>query len=174
MKKVLPLLLLLGCGAPPQKKNEAAVTYRAKFTAEPGVLTTVTFPFSGDNAQRTVEQGISVTDGGTARLESSNEGIGLTVEGRGTVEASFTGTVTGLGEGEIPEAALSRSRVENGGTVASFYVNKGGTALVNVELEYTADRDCGGSCGGKRSWKFSGPVGLSVQEVSVEFTESKR
>jgi hypothetical protein len=55
-----------------------------------------------------------------------------------------------------------------------FQVNKSGSALINIEFEYSATRDCGGSCGGSRSWKYTGPVGLSVQAVTVEFTESTR
>jgi len=169
--------LALGCGGPPpQTKDEAAVTYRAAFTSEAGVSAKVTFPLPDDASQQLVTQGLVVSDGGTARVESSPEGTGLALEGRGRVEASFTSKqVKGLGEGTgVPEAVLSR-QVPDGGTGDRYFrVNKGGSAQVAVEFEYTASRDCGGGCGGKRTWKYEGPVGLSLQEVATDFSEEKK
>jgi len=168
--------VLAGCGPPPpQAKDEAGITYRAAFSAEAGVSTKVVFPLPDDASQFTVTQGLVVSDGGTATVEALAEGTGLAVEGRGQVTASFTGgRVKGLGEGGIPEAVLSRPVPDGGAGDRYFRVNKGGSALVAVEFEYTASRDCGTACGGKRSWKYEGPVGLSLQEVATTFSEEKK
>lgn len=164
--------LALGCGGPPQRKDEAAVTYRAAFTSEAGVSAKVVFPFPTDAASSRVRDGLSVS-GGTAQVEQTSEGTGLAVEGKGRVEATFQADrVAGLGEGGVPEAAISRL-VPDGGTAALFRVNKGGSALLPVELEYTASRDCGAGCGGRRSWKMQELVGLGLQEVQLEFSEEQ-
>lgn len=165
-----------GCGAPPsQAKDEAAITYRAAFNAEAGVNAKVVFPLPDDASQFTVTQGLVVSDGGTATIEAFAEGTGLAVEGRGSVSATFVGArVKGLGEGGIPDAVLSRPVPDGGAGDRYFRVNKGGSALVAVSFEYTASRDCGTACGGKRSWKYEGPVGLALQEVATTFSEEKK
>ncbi|MFZ5467882.1 MAG: hypothetical protein ACOZIN_00480 [Myxococcota bacterium] len=171
----LGVAALCACGPPPQTKDEAAVTYRASFTAEGGVNAKVVFPFPVDGAALVVEQGLQVSDAGTARMENAQEGSGLALEGNGYVEVTFSAPkVKGLGSGGIPEAMLSRPVPDGGMGDRYMRVNKGGSASVQVEFEYTASRDCGASCGGKRSWTYQGPVGLSLQEVPMGFSEEKR
>ncbi|MBI3183114.1 MAG: hypothetical protein HYZ28_13330 [Myxococcales bacterium] len=172
---IAALPLAASCGGPPHRKDEARLSYRAAFTAEPGVNAKVIFPFPNDGAQLSVEQGLSVSDGGTARLESTPEGMGLAVEGKGQVEAAFAQErVKGLPAGEgVPEASVSRP-VPDGGTGDRYFrVNKGGSASIQVDFEYSATRECGPMCGGKRSWTYRGPVGLSLQEVQTSFTEER-
>ncbi len=170
--------LAAGCGsaAPPQAKDEAAVTYRAAFTSEDGVQAKVIFPVPDDASQSVVVAGLAVTDGGTARLESTPEGNGLTVEGKGRVEVTFQGgRVKGLGDGDkAPEAVLSRAVPDGGPGNRYLRVNKGGAAQLPVELEYTAARDCGAGCGGTRSWKYQGLVGLALQAVETTFSEETK
>jgi hypothetical protein len=176
MGAALVCAVAAGCGAPPsQAKDEAGITYRAVFHAEAGVSAKVVFPLPDDESQLTVTQGLVVSDGGSARVEAFAEGTGLAVEGRGSIAVAFTGgRVKGLGEGGIPDAVLSRPVPDGGQGDRYFRVNKGGSGLVAVEFEYTAVRDCGSACGGKRSWKYEGPVGLSLQEVATTFSEEKK
>lgn len=174
----IALLALLGvaCGkAPPQREEEAKVTYRVAFEAETGVVTRVYFPWVADGAVTTVQTGLAVTDGGTASVESTQDGLGLLLEGKGRVEASFEGgRVNGLSNpGGIPDAKLTREVADGGVGDRWVQVNKGGSATAQIEFEYTAQRDCGGGCGGRRSWTFSGPVGLSRQVVPMQFTEEE-
>lgn len=173
MRKALPfvLMLLTACGGP-QAEDETAVTYRAKFKTE--TTAKVIFPFPTDLSASEIEQGLQLGDRG--RLVTTNEGIGLELSGAQEVEVKFAGTVKTLGKGDtIPDAQLSRQLPDAATTERYFQVNKGGgSALINIEFEYSATRDCGGQCGGSRSWKYTGPVGLSVQQISVEFTESTR
>jgi len=168
--------LALGCSAPPQTKEETAVHYRASFSAEPGVATKVVFPWLGDGAAFAAQSGLSVSDGGSFALETDNEGLGLAVSGQGDVSVSFDDAhVTGVGSGKaVPEASLTRLAPDGGTTEYLFRVNKGGKALVNVDFEYTASRDCGAECGGTRSWKYQGSVGLALQQVSLQYSEEKR
>jgi len=165
--------LALGCSAPPQTKDETAVTYRASFSAEPGVGTKVVFPWIGDGAAFAAQSALSVSDGGSFAIETDNEGLGLALSGQGDVSVSFSDAhVTGVGSGTgVPEASLTRPDPDGG---YFFRVNKGGKALVNVQFEYTASRDCGDKCGGTRSWKYSGPVGLALQQVTLQYSEEKR
>ncbi len=169
-------LLCLACGSPPQKKDEVALVYRAAFRAEAGVSTKVVFPWIADGTAFEVQQALSVTDGGTWAIEDSPEGVGLAVTGFGNHAVTFNGSkVKGLEASQgIPAAALTRLVPDGGPGERYFKVNKGGTALVNVDFEYTAIRDCGAGCGGTRSWTYLGPVGLSVQTVSMEFSEATR
>ncbi len=166
---------MFGCGAPPQRADEAAVTFRAAFSAEQGVVTRVIFPWIADGAAAEAEAGLTVSDGGTAKWETTADGLGLALEGKGFVEASYSAPrAAGLGnERGIPEAQLTRGVPDAGTAQRYVQVNKGGAATAAVEFEYTASRDCGGGCGGKRGWTFDGPVGLSRQEVSMTFTEAK-
>lgn len=181
MRRALPglglgVLLGAGCGGgPPQAKDEAAVVYRAAFTSAGGVNTTVIFPFPVDGAELQVQQNLMVSDGGTARVENTAQGLGLAVEGFGHVEASFSAPkLSGLGNGGIPEAALSRPVPDAGTEERYFHVNKGGSGSTQIDFEYSATRDCGEGCGGKRSWTFQGPVGLSLQAVTTSFVEETR
>lgn len=173
-KATAALLALASCGGPLHQKDEASVTYRAAFSSEAGVNTKVLFPFPDDGAQLQVERGL-VSSGGSFRLESSAEGVGLSLEGRGRVEVSFRADkVKGLGEGGIPQASLTRSVPDGGIGDRYVRVNKGGSATLPIEFEYTAARECGDRCGGRRSWTFSGNVGLALQEVSMSFVEEQR
>lgn len=168
-------LLLSACGGP-QAQDEASLIYRASFRAEPGVQTTVVFPFVGDGAAAQVQAGLTVTDGGSVTVEDQPEGRGLVVAGQGAVTVLYDGAkVKGVDRGAgVPQAQLTRQVPDAGTTERYFRVNKGGVANVQVDFEYTATRDCGPGCGGSRSWTYLGPVGLAVQQVSVVFSEAKR
>jgi len=169
------VLLLLSCGGP-QGKDEASLIYRASFRAEAGVQATVAFPFVADGAAAAVQAGLTVTDGGSFTVEDQPEGRALVVVGQGSVTVLFDGAkVKGLDSaGGIPQAELTRQVPDAGTTERYFKVNKGGVANVQVDFEYTATRDCGPGCGGTRSWTYLGPVGLTVQQISVLFSEAKR
>ncbi len=174
---LLAALTLSACGGPPQRKDEATVVYRAGFTAESGVTTQVVFPFPSDGTAAQVEAGLVVTDGGSARVQVlDGGGGGLAVEGRGHIEASYSSLrVKGLAESEgIPAAGLTRQVPDGGAGDLLVHVNKGGSSVATVDFEYTVGRDCGGGCGGTRSWKFQGPVGLGEQEVPMTFSEEKK
>ena len=169
-------VIAAGCGSPPpQTKSQVSVTFRAGFTAEPGVSAAVLVPWPIDGSELELLKGLQLTDGGTARLATIFEGTGLSVEGHGSATASYTvDALEAIGSGDgIPDAGLSL-QVADGGTDARYFkVNKGGSSTMKVDFEYTVSRDCGRGCGGKRSWTFSGPVGLSVQEVTTTFKEQK-
>lgn len=167
--------MLAGCGPSPQEKDEAAITYRARFTAETGVSTQVTFPVPIDASQTELLAGLVISGGGTAKLESPDAGGGLTVSGKGEIDATFSASrVKGLGSEQIPQADLSSASVDGGKGDRFLRVNKGGSAQAQVLFEYTAKRDCGAGCGGERSWNFSGPVGLGPRAVSMTFEETHR
>ena len=179
MRALIPCLAAVGLscgGSPPQARDEAAITYRASFTAEPGVSAKVTFPHAQDAAALAIESGLAVSDGGTWHLDALQQGLGLTLEGRGHVEASFVGAgVKDLGNaGGVPLARLTRDVPDGGIQERYVQVNKGGTASLQIDFEYTASRDCGATCGGKRSWTYTGPVGLGLQDIQTTFTEVKR
>jgi hypothetical protein len=165
----------LACGETPQRPDEAAISYRVGFTAESGVVTRVIFPWIADATAAGAQTGIAVTDGGSAKVETTTDGAGLAVEGKGHVEASYSARrLPGLGnERGIPEALLTREVPDGGLGERYVQVNKGGAASAQIQFEYSASRDCGSGCGGTRSWKYTGPVGLSRQVVSMEFTEAK-
>jgi hypothetical protein len=169
------LLIASACGGPPQTKSQVAVVYKATFTAEPGVSASVVYPWPTDGIEAAVLQGIQVSDGGTVRLVDLPVGKGLSVEGHGSVQATFENTtLEALSSGSaVPEAALTLLVADGGPGDRYFKVNKGGSASLNVEFEYTVSRDCGQKCGGKRSWTYAGPVGLSVQPVTTTFIEEK-
>jgi hypothetical protein len=171
--RIIALLMAAsGCGGP-QARDETAITYRAGFKAEAGASTKVFFPFPVDAAASEVSEGLSVTDGGTASVLSDG-GTWLVVSGRGEIEASYRATKSkAFGEESIPSAQLSGEVPDAGPDVRYVTVNKGGTASAQIQFEYTASKDCGGGCGGKRSWTFQGQVGLSRQEVQMTFVEEK-
>jgi hypothetical protein len=167
------------CSSPPQKQGETAITYLASFSAEEGINAVVIFPMPGDGSEPTVQQDITV-DGGTFSLSSAPqyddaEGVGFTLVGVGSVSASFYNAhVTGVGGGTaIPPASLTRGD-DAGSNTYYFHVNKPGEAIISIQFEYTAQRDCGGGCGGKQSWTFTGPIGLGLQAVPLTYTEEKQ
>jgi hypothetical protein len=55
-----------------------------------------------------------------------------------------------------------------------FRVNKGGTPLAQVDLQYELKKDCGDQCGGSKRWSFAGSVGLGPQQVTVNYTETAK
>ena len=173
---MVPALVGLACGGAPQTRTEAAVVYRAGFSAEEGVTTRVTFPLPDDAAQLAVESGYSVTDGGTVTFVMGDQGIGLALEGKGTQSASFVAkAVKGYADGSgPPEAKLTRPVPDAGVNDYFFSVNKGGSAVAQIDFQYTASRDCGVGCGGSKSWSLTGPVGLALQEVTLSYVEEKR
>ena len=151
------------------------MTYRAGFRAEPGVNCRVVFPVPEGAVQGPLMGGLRVSDGGTAFLDTSPEGVGLALEGRGSLEVSYEATVgEGVGEGGIPEVSLSRGVADGGVELRTVKVNKGGSPLVPLTFEFAAKRECGGGCGGTRSWRFDSSVGLSLQEVSMTYFEEKQ
>jgi hypothetical protein len=175
----LALCAVAACSPPPQKQNETAITYAASFTAEAGINAVVIFPMPGDGSEPTVQEGI-LLDGGTFSLSSAPqyddaEGVGFTLIGVGSVSASFFDAhVTGVGSGSaIPTASLTRG-ADAGVNTYYFHVNKPGEAIINVQFEYTAQRNCGGECGGTQSWTFAGPIGLGLQAVPLTYTEEKQ
>ena len=176
MKRVAAMLALLSCGQAVQSKTEATVKYHLAFTAEPGASTRVIFPLPIDAAQNSVQTAITVSDGGTIAWVEQAEGLGAALDGHGTASADFfVKNLTGWPESDGPPAAvLSMHQPDAGPGEMYLRVNKGGFATVNVEFEYTATRECGLGCGGKRSWTFSGPVGLTLQRVSMNYVEEKR
>ncbi len=169
-------LIATGCGSPaPQTKSQVSVTFRAGFVAEPGVSAAVLVPWPNDGTEAKILEGLQLTDGGSVRVAAIFEGTGLSVEGHGSATASYrVEALEAIGSGDgIPEASLSL-QVDGGSSADRFFkVNKGGSSTMKVEFEYTVSRDCGRGCGGKRSWTYSGPVGLSVQEVATTFKEQK-
>jgi hypothetical protein len=167
-------VVLLACGTP-QTEKQAAVSYRASYTVEPGVSSAVTFPFPIDGAGAAIEQQLAGQDGGV-RVVSTDAGTGLLIENRGGGSFSFTHErLEGLGEGSgVPEATLSQQVVDGGPGDRYVRVNRGLSGLVQIDFEYTVSRDCGGGCGGKRTWAFQGPVGMGLQEVPMNFVEEKR
>ena len=166
----------LACGPAPQRTDEVAVVYRAVFQAEAGVNTEVVFPLPGDGTADAVLAGLAVTDGGTAARKDTPEGPGLSVQGRGRVEATFSAqAVKGIADGTgIPEAALTRQVPDAGAGTYYVRVNKGGAAIAQIDFEYTASRNCGAGCGGSRGWTYAGSVGLALQQIDLRFTEAKQ
>ena len=73
-----------------------------------------------------------------------------------------------------PDLFLTTQVLDAGPAEAYLRVNKSGSAIVTVSFELTASRDCGNGCGGKRSWTFSGPVGIALQPVTMNYVEEKR
>jgi hypothetical protein len=165
-------LALFACPEPPQLRDEAAITYRAGFSAESGVTTKIYVPFPIDAAADEVKKGLTVTDGGAVGYEASDGGVFLTVSGRGVIQASYQAARSkAFGSAEIPDAQLSQQIPDAGSEARYMKVNKGGSATAQVDFEYTVSKDCGAGCGGQRSWTFQGPVGLSLQEISTQFVE---
>lgn len=168
------MLVLSACGPPPQAQDEASVVYRLKFVAEASANTTVTFPLPLDAAKDAILMGLVAPDGGTISYATGvTVDIGTSLTGRGELEAIFTSKkVPGWpSSNEAPLAMLSRAVPDAGPNDFYIHVNKNGAAMAQVEFEYTASRECGNGCGGKRSWKFSGPVGLALQPVTMTYVE---
>lgn len=177
MKRLVAMTAaVMACGAPAQMRDEASITYRAKFSAEAGVSTRVIFPLPTDAAQGPLQTAIVVSDGGTVSYVQQTEGLGFALDAHGVAEATFFAkNLNGFPASDGPPAAeLSMHQPDAGPAELYLRVNKGGSAIVNVDFEYTAARDCGNGCGGKRSWKFSGPVGLALQPVHMDYVEEKR
>ncbi|MBK7858706.1 MAG: hypothetical protein IPJ65_08810 [Archangiaceae bacterium] len=170
-------LVLASCGSGAQAKDEASIVYRIKFSAEEGASTSVTFPLPSDAALTTVQSAIAVTDGGTIDwVREDDQLITAKLAGHGIAEATFSvKNLKGFPEGSgAPEATLSFHQPDAGPGDLYVRVNKGGFPTANVEFEYTASRDCGSGCGGKRSWTFSGDVGLALQPVHMNYVEEHR
>jgi hypothetical protein len=173
----LTAVMVVGCGPSPQEKDEASVVYRASFDAEAGVVTKVIFPVPPSEFQIVMVGALNVTGDATTAIETSNEGVGLAVQGKGKVEASYVNKrVKGFfaASDGVPDATLTRDVASAGPEMRYFRVNKGGSSVAPVQFEYTVSRDCGPGCGGKRSWTFSGPVGLGPQAVELKYIEEKR
>jgi hypothetical protein len=166
----------LGCSSPPQTQDETAVTWTASWTAESGINATVAFPAPNESvAASAIQQGIGV-DGGTFAPFSDPNGNGFSLAGQTSVSASFvTARLTGLGSGTgLPQTSLARG-VADGGTQFYFFVNKSGLPSIGVTFEYTVQRNCGVSCGGKRSWTYSNPsLGTGTQVVTLTYAEEKQ
>ena len=170
------MLALLGCGPPAQMQDEATITYRLKFTSSQAVQTRVIFPLPDDPAQMPIMSGLIVADGGSVTYIMANEGLGAALDGLGHAEASFfVKNLGGIDGGSgVPDVKLSMQVPDAGPADVYLRVNKAGTGNVSVEFEYSASRDCGNGCGGKKSWKYSGDVGLARQEVHMDYVEEKR
>ncbi|MBX7116060.1 MAG: hypothetical protein K1X64_17150 [Myxococcaceae bacterium] len=173
----LTAALAVGCGPAPQAKDEAAVVYRVSFDAEAGVSTKVVYPVPPGDFQAVLVAGLTVTDGATAAIENTTEGVGLALSGKGKVEASYSNKKAkgyfGTGD-DAPDATLTMD-VANAGTEQRYFrVNKGGSSVAPVTFEYTVSRDCGSGCGGTRAWTFSGSVGLGRQQVELKYAEETR
>lgn len=170
------IALSFGCGPPSQTQDEATITYRVKFTSSQAVNTRVIFPLPDDGAQMAVMSGLFAADGGTVAFIQQPEGVGTALDGLGNAEASyFVKNLTGIDGGSgPPNVSLSMRRPDGGAGDYFVRVNKAGAGVVNIEFEYTASRDCGSGCGGKKSWKFTGEVGLALQPVHMEYVEEKR
>ncbi len=174
--RLLAMALISACGSPPpQAKSQVAVTFRASFQAEPGVTAAVLVPWPIDGTESEILKNLELSDGGSVRLATIFEGTGLSVEGHGSASARYSAqSLEALGTGDgIPAAAMTLQVTDAGLGDRYFKVNKGGSSTMKVDFEYTVSRDCGRGCGGKRSWTYSGPIGLSVQEVATTFTEQK-
>ena len=173
---MLSAAVAVACGGPPQAKDEVAVTYTASFRAEAGVQTEVVFPFPDDALADAIAAGLEVTDGGTASVKDTLEGRGLSVIGHGNMSASFsTARLKGLGSStDIPGGGLTRLVPDGGVSDYYFRVNKGGTPTVQADFSYELKKDCGDKCGGSKRWAFAGTVGLALQQVTVNYTETTR
>lgn len=168
---------LISCGPPAQSQDEATITWRLSYTQSQQVQTRVTFPLPLVNgvAAHQPDQ-LLVEDGGTVALSQTSVGQGMGLDALGNAEASFFAkTVKGLGGGTgAPDVHLSMQQPDGGPGALYVHVNKSGAASINIEFEYTAERNCGNGCGGKKSWKFTGPVGLALQPVHMDYVEEKR
>ena len=146
-------VIAAGCGSPPpQTQTQVSVTFRAAFQAEPGVTAAVLVPWPNDGTEAELLKGLTLTDGGSVRVATIFEGTGLSVEGHGSAEASYTvKALEAFGSGEgIPDAGLTLQVADAGTEQRYFKVNKGGSSTMKVQFEYTVSRDCGRGCGGDR------------------------
>jgi hypothetical protein len=172
------MLAMLGCGAPAQMQDEATITYRLAFMAGAADNTRVIFPLPNDDggALMGIQSGLQPSDGGTISWIEQTEGLGAALDARGSAEAEyFVKSLKGVGGGMgPPDVTLSMQQPDGGPGDLYLRVNKSGSATVNVSFEFTASRDCGSGCGGKRSWTFSGPVGIALQPVHMNYVEEKR
>jgi hypothetical protein len=168
------MLALVSCSGPPQMKDEAAIKFHLKFAAEPGVATTAIFPMPNDAALPSLMSSLMASDpdGGVAFfMIRVGNGVGLV--GHGTLSADLSvGAVKGFPSGEgAPDASLTLEATDAGPNEYYMDLNKGASAVAQVEFEYTASRNCGPNCGGKKSWTFSGPISLGEQVVQMNFVE---
>ena len=176
MRRLLAICALIGCGAPAQQEDEASITYKLAFRAGPADNTRVIFPLPSGGALMGIQAGLMPADGGTVTFIEQLEGLGAGLDGQGSAEASyFVKALNGIGGGRgAPDVTLSMQQPDGGPGDLYLRVNKSGSAVVNVDFEFTASRDCGAGCGGKRSWTFSGPVGIALQAVQMTYVEEKR
>ena len=169
-------MLGLACGPAAQQQDEATITYKVKFVSSQPVNTRVIFPLPDDGAQMAVMNGLFAADGGAvAYVQLTEGGVGTALDGLGMAEASyFVKNLKGLDGGSGPPGASLSMRTDAGPNGYFVQVNKAGAGIVNIEFEYTASRDCGSGCGGKKSWKFAGEVGLAKQPIQMDYVEEKR
>jgi len=168
-------------GPPPQAEDEASITYRVKFTAGPADNTRVIFPLPEGAARTAIMMGIMPDAGTVAWVDQGDagpgaHGLGAALDARGSAEASyFIKALKGVGGGTgAPDVTLSMQVPDGGPGDLYLRVNKSGSAIVAVEYEFTASRDCGPGCGGKKSWTYSGSVGTALQPVQMTYVEEKR
>ena len=161
--------MLTACGS-----DETVLTYRLKFGGSQLVNTRVTFPEPLGAYQEPIRRLVRAFDGGSiSYLDELGGGVAL--DGLGSAEAFVNGAkVKGLETGtSSPNTQLSMTQPDAGVGDLYVHVNKAGASVVNIEFEYTATRSCGPGCGGKRSWKFSGPVGAALQPIHADYVEEK-
>jgi hypothetical protein len=167
---------IVACGGPPQAKDETSATFHAGFRAEAGVQTEVVFPFPDDALADAIAAGLVVSDGGTATVKDTVDGRGLSVIGHGDVSVSFSeARLKGLESGTtLAGGGLTRQVPDAGTSDYWFRVNKGGTPQAQVDFSYELSKNCGDKCGGSKRWSFAGTVGLALQQVTVNYTETTR
>ena len=174
MRRLVAIVLLSCSSGPPQTKTQAAITYHIKFTGEPTQTTTAIFPMPTDVTNDTLMSSLQASeDGGQVKWFMTMYGNGIGIVGMGTVSADLkVAALEGFPSGEgAPDASLSL-HVSDGGPEAYYIdVQRPGLGLTNVEFEYTATRDCGPGCGGKRSWTFSGETSPGEEPVSMTYVE---
>jgi hypothetical protein len=164
----------LGCSGAPQTQDQTAITWSASWSAESGINATVVFPAPNDASAAAVQAGVAV-DGGTFNTYSDTLGNGFSLAGTSSAAASFFNPkVTGIGSGNAPPTASLTRAVPDAGNTFYFFVNKSGLPTINVQFEYTAQRDCGPGCGGKKSWTYSGSIGTGDQSVQMTYVEEKQ
>jgi hypothetical protein len=169
-------LLAAGCLPPPQRENEVALNYRASFSTTPAAQASVVFPFVSDGAQQAVRGGLTLSDGGVAKLEGVAGGSALLLSGFATASAQFSfSNVTGVDVSSgVPNITLSTVAEDAGVNVKVFSVDAPTDTQVTVNFEYAASQDCGTRCGGMRRFVYSGPLVNGTQTVQLQVSEMEK